>query len=94
MRSKRKLRSSAPFSLNAAKPSGEAAVQLIRFDQDLRQRVDRAYQEWQAHLPAGDESRKTPRRLLGVGYKESIIKPVDKRFIEHLTNLGLPFEWL
>ncbi|WP_187148662.1 hypothetical protein [Methylocella silvestris] len=93
MRSKRKLSNSATLLFGAAKASREAAVQLIRFDQSLKIQVDRAYQEWQAQLPADNESR-TPRRLLGVGFRESIIKPVDKRFIERLTNLGIPFEWL
>ncbi|ACK52304.1 hypothetical protein Msil_3406 [Methylocella silvestris BL2] len=94
MRSRRKLSSFEPFSSGAVKPGREASVQLIRFDQSLREQVDRAYQEWQAHLPADDESRNMPRRLAGVGFRESIIKPVDKRFIERLTNLGIPFEWL
>lgn len=68
-------------------------MQWVRFDADLTDRVERAYQMWKAQMPPNDPIKEDHDVLVSEpDANQRIRKLFDKRFIDYLEATGIPFE--
>ncbi|ACK51989.1 hypothetical protein Msil_3080 [Methylocella silvestris BL2] len=68
-------------------------MQWIRFNARLEEKIEKAYQEWKANLATHDAKEANQDQVVE-GPKNSAVvaRLVDRRFIDHLAAIGVPFE--